>query len=190
MCWEYSECIWEILSDLCCQKTNNFVLGTLRLWLSRRTKLWCTLDTHSKISVHRLHVWRLWPFLFKWDVSVLAHDAMQQLSGWTKAELQSLSSIFYHGCNPGTCSGPTGRSLTPSSLMVPFSAKVLIHFPPTHATKVNFVTKLQWRWTWYRWSCEVVNTNKSSQVQKGWQYQASISLWEIVSLLVKFTVGP
>jgi hypothetical protein len=36
--------------------------------------------------------------------------------------------------------------------------------------KINVVTKLQWRPTWYRQSCEAVNPNKSSKVQKGWQY--------------------
>jgi hypothetical protein len=45
-----------------------------------------------------------------------------------------------------------------------------LHFPPTGVKKMNFVTKLQWKPTWYQQSCEAVTPDKSSKVQKGWQY--------------------
>jgi hypothetical protein len=47
------------------------------------------LDTHSKIFVHIFHAWQLWPYLFKCNVSALAHHAMQQPPSSVKAELQS-----------------------------------------------------------------------------------------------------
>ncbi|KAH9567329.1 hypothetical protein CY35_03G023800 [Sphagnum magellanicum] len=47
-------------------------------------------EIYNKLSPFaRLHVWRLWPYLFKHDISVLARHAMQQPSGSVKAELQS-----------------------------------------------------------------------------------------------------
>jgi len=39
--------------------------------------------------VHRLHAWQLWPYLFKRNVSALAHHAMQQPPGSVKGELQN-----------------------------------------------------------------------------------------------------
>ncbi len=139
-------------------------LGTLRLWLSRRTKLGCSLNTHSDIFVHRLHVWRLWPYLFKRDISVLARHAMQQPSGSVKAELQSCGAfstmVASLALTPDLLA--EARHLLHSWFLSVNRYSHQLHFPPTK--KINFVTKLQWRPTWYRQSCEAVNPNKSSKV--------------------------
>ncbi|KAH9573414.1 hypothetical protein CY35_02G207900 [Sphagnum magellanicum] len=52
------------------------VPGILNICLKNKEEIYNPLSPFV-----RLHVWQLWPFLFKHDVSVLAHDAMQQLSG-------------------------------------------------------------------------------------------------------------
>ncbi len=87
---ENAENVSEKTLEICTVGRQIFLpLVTLRLWLSRRMKPWCTLDTHSKIFVQRLHAWQLWPYLFKCNVSALAHHATQQPPGSVKAELQS-----------------------------------------------------------------------------------------------------
>jgi len=60
------------------------VQGILNICLKNKEEIYNQLSPFA-----RLHAWQLWPYLFKRNVSALAHHAMQQPPGSVKAELQS-----------------------------------------------------------------------------------------------------
>ncbi|KAH9537866.1 hypothetical protein CY35_16G074800 [Sphagnum magellanicum] len=60
------------------------VQGILNICLKNKEEIYNQLSPFT-----RLHAWQLWPYLFKCNVSALAHHATQPPPGSVKAELQS-----------------------------------------------------------------------------------------------------
>ncbi len=145
------------------------------------------MDTHSKIFVHRLHVWRLWPYLFKRDISVLAHHAMQQPSGSVKAELQSCGAFSTMVASLALAPDllAKARHLLHSWFLSVNRYSHQLHFPPTGAKKKLTLLLSS--------SEDQLGTSSPVKLSILISLQRSRKDDSIVTedcLLVKFTVGP